>query len=101
MPVLVVRLAGELVLYLVVMLLLWLSLAVPSVAVALLGALVVVVLRLPAVPVLVPSVRPALLRAPRRSLCMLVGIVVLLPALLVSALKFVLACRVRKKGKGF
>jgi hypothetical protein len=70
---------------------------VPSVAVALLGALVVVVLRLPVVLLPVPSVRSALLRALLRSLRMLAGIVVLLPALPVSALKFVLARWVRKK----
>ena len=97
MPVSVVRLTGELVLCSVAMLLLWSSLAVPSGAVALLGALVVVVLRLPVVLLPVPSVRPALLRALRHSLRMLAGIVVLLPALLVSALKFVLARWVHKK----
>ena len=97
MPVPVVRLTGELVPCSVVMLLLRPSLAVPPVAVALLGALVVVVLRLPAVPLPAPSVRPALLRALRRSLRMLVGIVVVLPVLPVSAPKFVLARRVRKK----
>ena len=97
MPVPVVRLIGELVPCSVVMFLLWSSLAVPPVAVALLGALVVLVLRLPVVPLPVPSVRPALLRAPRRSLRMLAGIVGLLPPLPVSAPKFVLARRVRKK----
>ena len=97
MPVPVVRLTGELVPCSVVMLLLWSSLAVPPVAVALLGALVVVVLRLPVVLLPVPIVRPALLLALLCSLRMLAGIVVLLPALPVSALKFVLARRVRKQ----
>ena len=93
----VVRPIVELVPCSVVMLLLRSPLAVPPVAVVLLGALVVVVSRLPAVPLPVPSVRPALLRAPRRSLRMLVGVVVVLPVLPISAPKFVLACRVRKK----
>ena len=85
MPVLVVRLVGALVLCSVVLLLLWLSLAVPPMPVALLGALDIVVLRPPVVPVPVLCVLPALLRAPRRSLRMLVGIVFALPVLLVSA----------------
>ena len=93
----VVRPTVELVLCSVVMLPSWSSLAVPPGAVVLPEALVVVVSRLPAVPLPVPHVRPLLLRSLRRSLRMLVGVVVVRLVLPVSAPKFVLACRVRKK----
>ena len=92
----VVRLTVELVPCSVVMLLSWLSLAVPSGAVVPLGALVAVVPRLPAVPLPVPRVLPLLLRVLRRSLRMLVGVVVVRLVLLVSAPKFVLVRRVRR-----
>ena len=96
MLVLIVRLTVKLVLCSVVMLLSWLSLAVPSGAVVPLGALVAVVPRLSAVPLPVPRVLPLPLRALRRSLRMLVGVIVVRLVLLVSAPKFVLACRVRR-----
>ena len=83
MLVLVVRLTVKLVLCSVVMLLSWLSLAVPSGAVVPLGALVAVVPRLSAVLLLVPRTLPLPLRALRHSLRMLVGVVVR-PVLLVS-----------------
>ena len=91
-----VRLTVELVLCSVVMLLSWSSLAVPPEAVVPLRALVAAVPRLSAAPLPVPRTLPLPLRALRRSLRMLVGVVVVRLVLLVSAPKFVLACRVRR-----
>ena len=90
-----VRLTVELVLCSVVMLLSWSSLAVPPETVVPLRVLVAAVPRLPAALLPVPRTLPLPLRALRRSLRMLVGVVVRL-VLLVSAPKFVLACRVRR-----
>ena len=71
----VVRLTVEPVPCSVVMLLSWLSLAVPPGAVVPLGALVAVVPRLSAAPLPVPRTLPLPLRVLRRFLRMLVGVV--------------------------
>jgi hypothetical protein len=95
-PVLVVRMIEALVLCLVVLLLLWSSLATPPVPVAVLEALVVVVLWPPVVPVPVLLLPLAPLRAPQRSWRTPVEIVVVLPALLAAVREFALAFVARK-----